>query len=701
MTATRNFHLEISNGPIAAVDVTSITWSRTNFGSGIVPNINSPEAIILVQVCCSNTADASAATITITDPMNLTWTSAGSVVYDGTNATRHEVFWARAPNRGPLYSITATFSKSVSMAKIGYHIITGADNVEPIDPNANGIKTESHTAAAASAITGLTTTYANAFVFSFYASRTVATDPGLPTSGLGTFVNQYGSSPTLMMHSDALEISSAASSASITYPNSSATGSMIALAVTITRTDYQGIRLVQGFEGYDHFGSGGDLTGGLGGSSLNGIVTGTISILGAATFETGRDGVGKAFGCNGHSLSSKTLYFSALGGAWMLNGNYNGTGGDNWLDGQHYYVGFNVKVGAGDSVTPTGPQAVFFWGSSSTVRLMVAWDITTRTWKFYLGDIGGTLLAESSSGSDPFTTWTWVEMHLYIGASGRFEMWTEDGGASRDHSASPGQTTPMTQIINYSGDLSIATVGVMNAFSFSSGWTSGSNYMGHHFDDLVFSTGDRMHGPCTILTQFPTQDVSVSGWVASDGGGTNYNVVDEDVVDRNDYIEASSGNPKTIFTEFTPHLGYVPKAVAAVVMGLQMRCVSPTAKDVTALCISNGVENWGWTMSIGNQDGYVFNVMSGDPATRQPWTIAAAQQTTGGPWVNTIDPAGSAQSLVASAQMFQFWRQLVLSERNDPNFTDPINHMIGMSPLIHGQVNAAADLHPIETGIKT
>jgi hypothetical protein len=483
---------------------------------------------------------------------------------------------------------------------------------------------------------------------------------------------------------------------------------MIALAVTITRTDYQGIRVVQGFEHYDHFGTGGDLTGGLGGSELNGLSTGKISILGVASFPTGRDGIGTAFGCDGHTLSEKTWYVSALGSSWMLNGNYTGLGGDNWLDGQHLYVGCNVKVGAGTSASPTGPHAVFTFGNSSTVLLTVAWDITTREWKFYLGaNPTGTLLATSSGGTDPYTTWMWVEMHLYIGASGRFEMWTEDGGQNRSHSASPGQTTPMTQIINYSGDLSIVTVGALNSVGVSSGFTSSVNYMGHYFDDYIFSTGDRMHGPCTIHTQWPTQDVSTSGWAASDGGSTHYTMVDElggalNVTDpRLEYIEASSGNPKTIFTEFTPHLGYVPKAVAAVVMGLQMRCVSPTAKDVTALCISNGVENWGWTLSIGNQDGYVCNIMSADPATRQPWTLYAAQQTTGGPWVNTIDPAGSAQSLVASAQIFWFWRMLVLSERNDTNFSDPITHSIGMCPVIHGQISQAADLHPIETGIKT
>jgi hypothetical protein len=169
---------------------------------------------------------------------------------------------------------------------------------------------------------------------------------------------------------------------------------------------------------------------------------------------------------------------------------------------------------------------------------------------------------------------------------------------------------------------------------------------------------------------------------------------------RLEYIEASSGNPKTIFREFVPHLGYIPKAVAAVAYGCHVRSTT-TSVDVTALCSSNGVESWGFTMSQGNQDSYVCNLMSGDPATEQPWTLAGAQQSIGGPWINTVNAAGTAQSLLANCQVFWCWRQLVLSEVNDPNFTDPINHMIGMSPILHGQVGNAADLHPIETGIKT
>lgn len=674
--------------------------------------VSAPDSLIIVHAFVSNTGSGSVATISLSDDHNLSWTSLQNLTFDGTNASRHQVFWAKAANRGRIV-ITATFSASVSLAGLESFGIMGADIVAPLDVNADAMKTESHTASAASAITGLSTTKADTMLLSFYGSRISSTNPGLPTSGAGTFVNLYNGGVNVRLKLDSVVVAAAQSAIGVTYPTASTQGSMIALALRATEVQYKEIRTFNGFDTYAGIGSGAFTTGELGNGVTGENMMTSIS-NGLMSLVTGRDGVGQAVLCGASSILASALYFSSGTGMWVTAGNaQTGMGGGNILNGEHVYFGFNVKIGGGTRGSAVaGYHSIFtLTQSGATLRATFGFDADTKKWKVTNGALGGTTLQESGVvKKNPDQTWVWVEVHLFRHASeGRIELYQQKVGGKHGppwltftpyipgSGGSHPQHFDLEKVLDYTGDTSIATLGAISAFNLVASNKSTTNYIGNVFDDFVFSTGDRMNGPCYVKTQKPGSDVSTSGWSPSTGTD-HFAVVDETLLDRTDYLTASTGNPKDVFGGWTPSLSYTPARTHAVQMFYDQYRAAGTSRQVHVIVKMGSIEFGGFRGNLsGTADNQYINCVSNNPSSRGPWSYADAITLDGGPEVPALTVVPAAQSLGEEHRTTQFARLLLVTQEvaslSDAFYNTP------MSPIINGQVDWRSNLHPIDVEI--
>lgn len=676
-----------NNAQTAPVNGSSVSALTVTLG------VYSPDCIALLQVFASNTAGAAPSISSITDTYGCIWTPLSSFTYDGTNGSRHAVYWARVPCKGRIY-VTVNFSASVSLAGISLVIVDGGHLTSPLDVNVDALKTESHTASAASSVSGFSTTAADTIIYSFYGSRTTATNPGLPTG----FTNQYANSVNVRLKCDNLVVSSAQSGVSIAYGTASATGSMIAIAIRPRVVARKQIRWLQGF---DHYAATNDANGGLS-SAVNGEFAFTLGANGTHTLQTGRDGIGQCLRVTGSSSSggiSRTRSdqnrgFGVTAGNTTTNG---GLGFGDVLDGEHVYIGMNVKIGTVIGSAAQDWKAVFgFGGTTSGDRITFFYDITARKWGMTL--LPGTSGTTSPSNGNPtpdfvvtpdwdvLGKWCWVEIHLYRHASaGRIEMWAESasfhqqfpnplfyrgvvGGHKSRHRVyrSNGNTGEkpiytMAKIFDYTGDTSVATLSNVESFNLIGDNSNGSNkHIGCDFDDFVLSTGDRMAGPCYVRTLYPDSDVSTSGWSPSTGTD-HFGVVDETLYDRTDYLTASTGNPYDKLG-VSAGIGYTPKQVHAVQAGWGVRNQSADSnKQGCARVISGSAEVPGYHRSIASttQDEYLLMCCPHDPATRAPWSYTAAKAASIGIEVPTVDHNNAAQSLASEKRAYQAFKSIL------------------------------------------
>lgn len=707
------------------------------------------DSVLFLSIVSSNTAgSAPAAPSSITDTFGLIWTKLTDFTYDGTNGTRNALYWARPFFRG-LTSITVTFAASVSLASIAVIEVDGAHITSPQDLNANSLKTESHTASAASSISGFSTTSPDCIVLAFYGSRTTGTAPGTIT-GFTVALNGV----TNMRHAIEFKtITSAESSATYAFPTSTATGSMIAVAIRIRDVSRRQIRFLQSFDFYN-----GISTTNLDGKISNTTVGENAWIIGTASqsLQTGRDGIGLCYRCAGSGTGIAREGLVSTSGFYVTNPNVlTATGGNAIGDGEHVYLGFNLKLGTTLGASVQDRNSVFGFGQSATTdRITFTFNKNTKVWGLILkpgtsGTTSPTTIADdvnATPSADPYQNWVWVELHLYRAASGgRIEMWQEvrsgGGGDPGSPFAGPpwltgtvyipnpqgtGPDTPgsqhwtMEKIFDYTGDTSVANLGTITQFVLIGDHQGTNKDFGSDIDDLVFSTGGVMGQPCYIRTFVPTSDVSVSGWSPSTGTD-HFAVVDETVANSTDYLTASTGNPKDVFA-FSGNMGYTPRLALAVDMIYEANMPSGTdSKQMRALLKSGSIEVPGFSQTVtGTTFLWPHVCSSQDPATRATWEYTAALAADMGIDVPTVNNAGTSQSFAAEHRVYCAYKMMLATIETGNGLggtpDDPASPGIqdgGTPVLVGGIYNCAmhpigsrgvqdyglANLHPIDKGI--
>lgn len=722
MTALVNFSKDKVGGVVVGTNVSTLTCYN---------GINNPDDIVLIHVFATNTGGAQPAVPTFADNFNLVWHQVASVAYDATNGSRHSVYWARCPHKGRLIvTVTLNNGSNVSSAGVAMVGMIGGHVTAIQDLNANSLKTESHTASATSSISGFSTTSPDTIIYSFYGSRTVSS-PGAITS----FTNQYGQNSTVELRCDLEQVTSAQSSISIAYASATTTGSMIAFAIRPRTVARKQIRFIQGFDHYASAGSTGDTTGGAANGALAGEKTAqTNSLGGSRSLVTGRDGVGQAIRCNGNaSIGAQMRFNSTVSNFYVTGGGQDGVAGDSILDGQHIYIGCNIKLNSSQPVgTPSGIQSTIKLGS--TVRLIIAWDMSTAQWKLYKGTTvsGGTLLASGTPHVNPQGQWVWIEFHLWRdGTNGKFEMWQEGGTVTTSGHYGPwytGTVYPLPdsygitenyaleKVIDYTGDTSVATIGSIAEIAFN-GSDNGTNPFSNDYDDIVFSTGDRMREPCYVKTFHPTADVATSGWAPSTGTD-HFAVVDETLDDRTDYLTCSSGNPSDELGTFGA-LPYTPNKVYAVQHVASHRKISGSSNAILRTQVkSGGVAVPGHYLGISTTlDQTSLMCASYDPNTRSSWSAAAAVAASMIADIPTVNGSGTAQSLsTTEVRAYQWSREVLMSiqtgaglggDEDEANVNQTPSgftglegkYNTGMHPIAVGMKAVEANLHPIEIGI--
>jgi hypothetical protein len=570
------------------------------------------------------------------------------------------------------------------------------------------------------------------------------TAPGTPAG----FTQNYDNSSNLRFKAAFQQVSTLQSGISIAFPNATAQGGMIAIAIRPRTYTRKQIIFAEGFEQWSSAGGNSDTDPGHMTNAYRCRSCFARGTLGSYQLVPGRDGVGRALEGRGSSGSAFRINNWTGGGFGIVNGAVkNAVGSYNAIvDGEHICFGCNVRIksSVGSSFADGWWAVIGFNGTND--RLTFLYNTSTKQWGMTLNP-NTTATGTPNSVTpdyvvdapvDPTGQWVWIECHLYRdGSAGRIEFWQEvrsgSGGQSfnwphppwwpagtvytpNPHGIPAGQagtSATMTKIFDFTGDTSVATIGTINQLSLYGDGRSATNWIGNSFDDVVVSVGGVMGQPCYVKTLSPTEDISVSGW--SPSTGTNhFAVVDDLPSDTSDYLSASTGNPRTVLGFSGASIGYTPKAVLALQHCFTAKKVSGGNRDHRCGIISGSLEYTGWWSSVGTVNPeHVLSVAGYDPNTRKRWSLSAALAAKLVIDVPNVDALGSAQSLDAETRVYQAFKQIVVTIEpgngvgGNSEITDDADYDVPLvtgaynaplSPVRRGQ-NALANTHPIDIGI--
>lgn len=697
--------------------------------------VREPWTVLIAHVYMDMSSAAVPAAPTISDSLGHTWSLLSSVTHlaGGANGQRHEVYWAVIPNRCVL-TVTATLNATINFSAFNVTQIMGADVISPKDLNANALKTESHTASATSSVSGVSTDDSDCVVLAFYGSRSNTTNPGTPSGYTQIYDNSASDRLKLLWQ----KLTSPLSSASVAFTTATNDGSMILVALRRRTQRKKCIRWMQGFDQYAAAVGNSDTDG----ANMSNINSGQNAFLrfssGSWSLVTGRDGAGKAIeihGVNSGATPVAARVTSSKNAGFGVSGGNGSTflGQNNILDGEHVFFGMNVKIGSSLGASFTDGRIAVLSFQGATDRLTLTFDSSTREWGITLNP------ATSSVGSpstvtpdmtaapsfDPWQQWVWIEIHLYRDATnGRVEVWQEQPDAfGPGHMFPPsplylGLLPPryvagdplhwsMEKIFDYTGDTSVATIGAIDSFAIIGDNRGGStNWAATTFDDIVYSTGDRIGQPCYIKNVSPDSDVSTSGWAPSTGS-SHFGVLDEVPYDSADYLAASSGNPRDVIG-YSAGIGYTPKAVYALQVEFGIGKVSGSTRECGIAIISSGSEMRGPNQQITTvQQNYALACAENDPHTKAGWSYSAALAASAVIDVPSLTGGGSAQNLDAEGRIFWAGKQILATiEQGDGAAGGGDNPIYGtglygsgLHPVPQGMANMSGLLHPIEQGI--
>ena len=315
-------------------------------------------------------------------------------------------------------------------------------------------------------------------------------------------------------------------------------------------------------EGFDYYNDYNDI----GGGGKWGGRKGTTQL----TFETGRDGVGKAL-----KISSSNIYYCTH----KLK-----------TPGDVFYIGFGLKL-----TTLTSSSDFLVISEGGTTHFVLKYNADgTLTAKRNTATLGSTGAVLSSD------TWVYLEVYVKIANTGGEVTVKIDGN---------------TELTLTSQDTQNGSTGVCNTLKLA-GASGNLHYDDMYICDDAGSVNNGFLGDCTVETLVPNGAGSSTGLTAS--AGSNYAAVDEKPVNTSDYVYSSTVTNKDLYA--VENLADNTVTVHGVQVAFHAKKEDSGERGLKPICKTGTTEGAGDEKMLGYSDyhssAWIFET---DPDTAVAW----------------------------------------------------------------------------------
>lgn len=258
-----------------------------------------------------------------------------------------------------------------------------------------------------------------------------------------------------------------------------------------------------------------------------------------------------------------------------------------------------------DNGDPTGFITFLSLAAGTTHRFNIQVDAANGHLRLADGADAAIL---TNTGVNLLDGWHYIEVYYLADASnGRIIIWLDD------------EDTPA---IDFTGDTSGSAV---TRVVLSDMYQSGSHRARNEFDDWYLTTSERL-GESRCVSLRPTTDDGENEWTPS-AGVQHFAMVQEQPTDEGaTYLEsaATPGNTEAFRVQSFAAIGFDPMFIRAVAVSL-LALESTSGNLQLRTMLRQGADQFGGSTNVLTA-GYSFyqTVYTNDPATRNPWTRAAA-----------------------------------------------------------------------------